>query len=121
MADLAENQDIQTDIDDQADKINGGLTSMPIDAARASIGRWQASLKTVQAEGVDVVIGKLDQLSSQLARGDIEGAQVGPTLIDLATAVETVAGSQSGVVKSALEKLAGALSRGAAAVNRNVG
>ena len=36
-------------------------------------------------------------------------------------AVETVAGSQSGVVKGALEKLAGALSRGAAAVNRNAG
>ena len=112
---IAENQNIEQDIQDQSDNLQKGLTNMPLDAAKDSIQRWQTNLGKLNVPGIDGVTSKLSDLSGALS-GQPDGQRIGGILTDLSDQVKQVASNQSGGVQSALNTLASALSSGASSL-----
>ena len=112
---VAENGDITSDINDQASNLEKGLTSMPLDAAKDSIQRWQQNLSKLSGPGISDVTSKLGDLSSALG-GQPDGQRIATILSDLSSSVQQVASGQSGGVQSALNKLADALKSGASSL-----
>ena len=112
---VAESGDIQSEIQEQADNLDKGLTAMPLDAAKSSITRWHSSLKSLNSPAVQPVVDGLGQLSSALS-GTPDGAKISGILSDLSSSVKTVAGAQSGGLATALNALSSALSKGASSL-----
>lgn len=112
---VAESGDITSEINEQADNLQKGLTSMPLDAAKASIQRWQSSLGSLNAPGVQKVTSGLGDLASALS-GQPDGSKISTVLSDLSQSVKTVAEGQGGGVGTALNKLASALQSGASSL-----
>ena len=107
-------QSLSDEIKTQADNIERGVTDMPIDAARNSIGRWKRNLDNVQnVDGIDAVKRGLDDLLGQLDADGPDGHKIGQVLADLAGSTLTVADAAPGRVGSALNALAAALDQGA--------
>ena len=114
---VAESGDITSEINDQAQNLQKGLTSMPLDTAKSSIERWRSSLDKLGPAGSSVS-SKLGELSSALTGGSPDGAKIGGILSDLSDQVKQVAASQSGPVASALNSLSSALSSGASSLKK---
>ena len=113
---VAENQNIEQDITDQADNLQKGPADMPLDAARDSIQRWQTNLGKLDVQGIDGVTSKLGDLSTALSGGQPDGQRIAGILSDLSDQTKQIASSQGGGVQSALNKLASALSSGASSL-----
>lgn len=106
---VSEEGKISTDVEEQASNLEKGLTSMPLDVAKSSISRWQSSLASLGDPKLTAIAGKLGDLNAALTSPS--GSTVGPILTELGTHVDSVAGAQSGALKSSLTKLASALTK----------
>jgi ABC-type transporter Mla subunit MlaD len=100
MADTTQN----VDIDSTIAALQGGLTSIPPEAAVSAIEAWQQQLQgTAIAE-------TLGQLKLALTGGGSGVSGVRQLLVDLSSQAETAAGSATGSDASKLQQLAKALS-----------
>ena len=108
---IAEEGKISTDVNEQAENIEKGLTSMPLDVAKSSISRWQSTLSSLGDSKLQSIASKLGDLNTHLQGGSPEGSKIGPVLTELGQHVKTVAGDRSGALQSALNKLSSALTQ----------
>ena len=107
---IAEEGKISTDVNEQAQNLEKGLTSMPMDVAKSSISRWQSTLSSLGDGKLTAIAGKLGDLNTQLS-GTPDGSKIGPLLSELGQHTKTVAGDRSGSLQSALMKLSSALTQ----------
>jgi uncharacterized protein YjbJ (UPF0337 family) len=89
----------------------GGITSLAPSAAIANIDGWISTLGKM--DGTDAIVGNLTMLKSELGKGSINGAAVGPILMKLADQTKDM-----GKTNLTVRTLASALKKGGEALSK---
>lgn len=101
----------QADLDTTISALQGGLTSIPAEAALANIESWQAQLKDAAPE----IANALGELKSQLANGNTSGIaqalkQVGSKTSEVAASAGGDAGTKAQQLGQMLNQAGNSLS-----------
>lgn len=95
------------DLDNTLSALQGGLTSLPPEAAVANIESWQQQLKDAAPE----VASTLGELKSALTGGGASGSSVGQLLAKLGSQASSAGASAGGDAGKKLQQLGETLTK----------
>lgn len=82
-------------VDGTVSALEGGVTSLPLEAALANIESWQTKLQGSDDPDVQALSAQLGELSAALQTQPIDPAEVGRLMTSLGEGTSSVAGGDS--------------------------